>query len=307
MYKKDILECIGNTPLLELKNIEKEYNLKFKLFAKLERSNPSGSVKDRAALYIIKEALKNKEIDQNSTIIEATSGNTGISLAMICASLNLKCILVMPESASIERVKLMKALGAEVILTKKELGMNGSVNKANELAKEIKNSYLTKQFDNISNVNAHYFGTSLEILNDLDNKLDVFIAGFGTSGTLIGCAKRFKEVNKDIKVIGVEPFSSPLVNKNEAGPHKIQGIGANFIPSLYQKELVDEVIDITNEDAYKNVMLLAKKEGILAGISSGACLEGALKLKDKKEYEGKNVVIILPDNLERYLSVEGLL
>lgn len=307
MYKKDILKCIGNTPLLELKNIEKEYNLKFKLFAKLERSNPSGSVKDRAALYIIKEALKNKEIDENSTIIEATSGNTGISLAMICASLNLKCILVMPESASIERVKLMKALGAEVILTKKELGMNGSVNKANELAKEIENSYLTKQFDNISNVNAHYFGTSLEILNDLDNKLDVFIAGFGTSGTLIGCAKRFKEVNKDIKIIGVEPFSSPLVNKNVAGSHEIQGIGANFIPTLYQKDLVDEVIDVTNEDAYKNVMILAKKEGILAGISSGACLEGALKLNDKKEYEGKNVVIILPDNLERYLSVEGLL
>lgn len=307
MYKKSVLETIGNTPLIKLSNIEKEYHLKFNLFAKLERSNPSGSVKDRAALYIIKKAMEKGEITSSSTIIEATSGNTGISLAMIGASLKLKVIIVMPESSSKERRDLMKVLGAELILTPASEGMEGSLKKANELLKEIPNSFSSNQFSNSSNPLAHFETTSKEILFDLDNKLDYFVAGFGTSGTLIGCAKRFKKLKRDIKVIGVEPFSSPLISSNKIGSHKIQGIGANFIPEIFDKSLVDKIITITNEESFEGVNILAKKEGILAGISSGAALKAALKLNEEKDIKNKNVVIILPDNIERYLSVEGLI
>lgn len=307
MYKNSILEAIGNTPLIKLNNIEKKHSLKFNLFAKLERSNPTGSVKDRAALYIIKEALRTGKINQDSTIIEATSGNTGISLAMIGASLKLKVIIVMPESASKERRDLMSVLGAKLILTPASEGMNGSVKVANDLLKNTPNSFSSDQFNNPSNVLAHFETTSIEILKDLDNKLDYFVAGFGTSGTLIGNAKRFKKINSNIQIVGVEPASSPLVSKGEAGSHKIQGIGANFIPSLFDKGLVDKVITITNEEAYEGVNLLAKQEGILSGISSGANLMAALKLNEEDNIENKNVVIILPDNLERYLTVEGLI
>ena len=305
MLKNSVLECIGDTDLVELKNIEKEFNLTYKLYAKLERENPSGSIKDRAALYIINDGLKNGTINKDTVIIEATSGNTGISLAMIGARLNLKVIIVMPENASKERRLMMQAFGAEVILTKKELGMQGAVDKANELKKLNPNSIIADQFNNILNINAHYYGTSKEILNDLNGKLDVFIAAFGTSGTLIGNGKAFKEYDKNIEVIGVEPKNSSLVLTGKAGPHKIQGIGANFLPSLYNSEYVDKVISISDDDSYLGARLLARKEGLLCGISSGCNLMAAINL-DKKAYANKIVVTVLPDNGERYLSVDGL-
>ncbi|MBO8427335.1 MAG: cysteine synthase A [Firmicutes bacterium] len=304
-YKENILETIGNTPLVKLNKIMKKYDLTFNLFAKVERFNPSGSVKDRASYYMIKEALKEGKINKDTLIIEPTSGNTGIGLAMVCSYLNLKLYIFMPESSSIERVKMMKALGAKVVLTKKELGMKGSIDEANKLAKETPNSYVPSQFDNKYNALAHYETTSIEILNALDNKLDVFIASFGTGGTLIGSARRFKEVNKNIEILGVEPESSPLLTKNKVGPHKIQGIGANFIPGLLDKTLVDKFVDVSDDDAYFFTNELALTEGIFSGISSGATLCAAVNL-DKKKYKNKNIVIVLPDNGERYLSVEGL-
>lgn len=305
MEKFKLVDYVGKTPLIELKKIEQTYDLGFHLYAKLERSNPSGSVKDRAALFIINEAIQNGLINEKTTIIEASSGNMGISLAMISAIYGLKIIITMPESASIERRKIMKAYGAEVILTKKELGMEGAVEEAERLGKEIDNSFLAHQFENESNIKAHYFGTGVEILNDLDGKVDVFVAGFGTAGTLSGVSKRLKETNKEIETIGIEPERSPLMTKNQAGPHKIQGIGANFIPDNLLKQCIDRFIDISDEEAYEATRILAKEEGILAGISSGAALAGALKL-DKTKYSNKNIVIILPDNGERYLSVQGL-
>lgn len=305
MIRNNVFELIGNTPLVKLNKIIEKYDLSFNLYAKLERNNPSGSVKDRAAYYIIKDAFEKRLINKDSTIIEASSGNMGISLALISSYYNLKCIITMPSNASKERIKMMEAYGAKVILTKKEEGMKGSINEANRLAKEIPSSFLTKQFENEANIKAHYETTSKEILSDLDNKIDVFIAGIGTSGTLIGNAKRFKEELKSVEIIGVEPLSSPLINKNIAGSHLIQGIGANFIPSLYNKNYVDRVLDISNEDAYRGVKLLSSLEGLFVGISSGASLMAALTL-NKEIYKNKNVVIILPDNGERYLSVEGL-
>lgn len=305
MIRNNVFELIGNTPLVKLNKIIEKYDLSFNLYAKLERNNPSGSVKDRAAYYIIKDAFEKRLINKDSTIIEASSGNMGISLALISSYYNLKCIITMPSNASKERIKMMEAYGAKVILTKKEEGMKGSINEANRLAKEIPSSFLTKQFENEANIKAHYETTSKEILSDLDNKLDVFIAGIGTSGTLIGNAKRFKEELKSVEIIGVEPLSSPLINKNIAGSHLIQGIGANFFPSLYNKNYVDRVLDISNENAYRGVKLLSSLEGLFVGISSGASLMAALTL-NKEIYKNKNVVIILPDNGERYLSVEGL-
>ena len=305
MYKNSVLNSIGETPLVKLDNVIKKYQLTFNLFAKLERCNPSGSVKDRAAYFIIKDGLDEKKIDKDSVIIEATSGNMGISLSMIAASFGLKCIICMPENASKERVLMMKAFGAEVILTDKKEGMTGSVKKAEELGRKYKNSFLAHQFENASNIKAHYETTSWEILKDLDGKLDVFMAGVGTSGTLIGNAKRFKQLNPKIEIIGIEPASSPLLNKGLSGPHLIQGLGPNFLPKIYDKKLVDKVFDITNEEAYEGTRILAKTEGMLCGISSGAALMGALKL-NKDIYKNKNVVIILPDNGERYLSVENL-
>lgn len=300
-----ILEAIGNTPLISLHNIEKKYNLSFHLYAKLERCNPSGSVKDRAAYYIIKEGMEKGLINEDTTIIEATSGNMGISLAMIASSLHLKCIIVMPNNASVERMQMMRAYGAILHLTDAKLGMQGSVDFAENLAKSIDNSFLAHQFENDSNVNAHYETTAKEIIDDLNGQVDVFIAGVGTGGTIMGSAKRLKELNKNIEVIGVEPKESPLLNKGESGSHKIQGIGANFIPKILKLNLIDNIIDVSSEEAYQMTRELAKEEGLLVGISSGAALKAAIMLDDKK-YKDKNVCIILPDNGERYLSVEGL-
>ena len=305
MKEINLIESIGHTPLVRLKNIEEMYHLPYKIFAKLERNNPSGSVKDRPALYIVKDGIRKGLIDKDSTIIEATSGNMGISLAMIASALNLKCLIVMPENASKERKQMIEAYGAKVMLTKKEDGMEGSVKLANELAKNVKNSFLASQFDNSSNLKAHYETTSKEILEDLNNNLDVFIAGVGTGGTISGCAKRFKEVLKNVEIIGVEPKSSPLLNKGYVASHKIQGLGPNFIPNILSIKLIDRIIDVSDEDAYEFSRVLAKKEGILAGISSGAALFAATTL-DKNLYKDKNICLILPDNGERYLSVEGL-
>jgi cysteine synthase A len=305
MLKRNVLEVIGDTPLIKLDRIKEELGLSFNVYAKLERCNPSGSIKDRAAYYIIKEALANKEIDKNSVIVEATSGNTGISLSMICAYLGLKCIIFMPSSASKERRLMMVAYGSEVILTDAKLGMNGSVQEAKTYVKTHSNSFLAGQFDNKNNIKAHIETTSQEILKDLNNKVDVFISAFGTSGTLIGTALGLKKTLPDVEVIGVEPFSSSLVNKGIAGSHKIQGIGANFLPSLYNKNVVNRVLDVTDEDSYRCTRLLAQKEGLLCGISSGAEIASLLQL-DSKKYRNKNIVIVLPDNGERYLSVGGL-
>lgn len=305
MYKNSVLDCVGNTPLIKLNNVIKNYDLPFNIFAKLERSNPSGSIKDRAALYIIKEGIKSGVIKKDSVIVEATSGNTGISLAMICASLNIKCVIFMPESASIERRKMMNAFGAKIVLTKASLGMQGAVEEANKYLKENPDAILADQFNNKANSLAHIETTSKEIISDLDGAIDVFIAGFGTSGTLCGTGKALKAYNKNIEIIGVEPLSSPLITQDKFGPHKIQGIGANFIPSLYDSSVVDSVIDISDENSYEGARILAREEGLLCGISSGANLIAALKL-DRDKYKHKNIVIVLPDNGERYLSVDDL-
>lgn len=305
MYKNSILECIGNTPLIKLNKVMKKYNLDFNLFAKVERFNPSGSIKDRASFYMLKEALDQNIINKDTLIIEPTSGNTGIGLAMCASYYNLKCHIYMPSNSSIERVKMMKAYGAEVILTDAKLGMKGAIEGALKEYKESKNAFIPSQFKNEYNAKSHYDTTAKEILNDLDNKVDVLIAGIGTGGTITGISDCFKDNNINTYIIGVEPLSSPLLNKNISGPHKIQGIGPNFIPKLLKKENLDLVIDISDEEAYEGSRILAKEEGIFCGISSGASLFAALKL-EKEKFKNKNIVIILPDNGERYLSVENL-
>lgn len=305
MYKESILDCIGNTPLIKLNHIMKKYHLNFNLFAKVERFNPTGSIKDRASLYMIIDALDKNIINKDTLIIEPTSGNTGIGLAMICAYLNLRCHIYMPSNSSIERVKMMSAFGANVILTDAKLGMKGAVEAALEENKTNKNSFIPSQFENKANPLSHYETTAKEILFDLNSQVDCLVAGIGTGGTISGIAKYFKESNLNTKIIGVEPLSSPLLTKGYASSHKIQGIGANFIPENLNRELIDLIIDISDEEAFKGAKILAQIEGIFAGISSGASLMAALKL-NTEEYKNKNIVIILPDNGERYLSVEGL-
>lgn len=302
MIYEDVRKNIGNTPLIRLKNIEREFHLDFEVYGKLERSNPSGSIKDRAALFIIEDGLQKGLIDANTTIVEATSGNTGISISMIAASLGLKCKIFMPSSASKERILMMQAFGSEVVLVN-EGGMKRCVELAEKETEQNK-VFLVHQFENEANIRAHYEGTSKEIIKDLGKCPDYFVAGFGTAGTLIGNAKRFKNEGST-KIIGVEPLASPLVNKGFAGPHKIQGIGANFIPELFKKEYVDEIVDVSDQDAYEFTNVLAKREGLFVGISSGAAVAGVVRNKDKFE-KGTKVIVILPDNGERYLSVEGL-
>ncbi len=299
---ENVLEIIGNTPLVELKKLNK--NGKAHVFVKLESKNPAGSIKDRPALKMIETAEKAGLINQNTTIIEPTSGNTGIGLALVCAVKDYKLILTMPENMSLERRLLLKAYGAEIILTPKEKGMQGAVDKAQDLLKNIQNSFMPQQFDNPANPLAHELTTAVEILEDTNNETDIFIAGLGTAGTLCGCGKKFKEVNQQIKVIGVEPENSPLITKGKANTHKIQGIGANFIPKNFDNKYIDEICTVNENIAIQTARDLATKEGILCGISSGANVAKALELSLKEENTGKNIVTIICDTGERYLSSE---
>ncbi len=299
---KHIDELIGKTPLVELTNIEKQYGLKAKIYAKVEFFNPAGSVKDRIALAMINDLENKGLLKEGSTIIEPTSGNTGIGLASVAAARGYKAIIVMPETMSIERRKLMKAYGAELVLTEGAKGMKGAIEKANELAKEIPNSVIPGQFINPANPMAHYLTTGPEIYNDLDGQVDAFVAGVGTGGTISGTGKFLKEKNPNIKIIAVEPASSPVLSKGTPGPHKIQGIGAGFVPDTLDTKIYDEIITVENEDAFATGKMIGRKEGFLVGISSGAATFAALQIAKRKEFEGKNIVVLLPDTGERYLS-----
>lgn len=302
MLVKHAFELVGDTPLLELSALEKEFSLDAKLFAKVEYFNPAGSVKDRIALAMINDAEEKGLLKEGSVIIEPTSGNTGIGLASIGVMKGYRVILTMPESMSIERRKLLKAYGAELVLTPASLGMKGSVDKANELVKEIPNSIILGQFVNPANPYIHYKTTGPEIYKDLNGNVDIFVAGVGTGGTVSGVSKYLKEKNNNIKVVAVEPLTSPLLSLGHAGPHKIQGIGANFIPEALDQNGYDEVIAIDNDEAFKYAKLVSHKEGILVGISSGAALSAAIKVAQRKENKGKNIVVLFPDSGDRYLS-----
>lgn len=303
-YIDNITQIIGKTPLLRMNNIEKEFGLKCRLFAKLEYLNPTGSVKDRTALQIITDAKNKGLIKKNATIIEATSGNTGIALASICASLGYKLILTMPESMSVERQKILKFYGAELVLTPKNLGMQGAVDKAIALSEIIENSFVVNQFNNESNLMAHYSSTGKEIYEDLDGKIDILFATFGTGGTISGIAKYLKEQDKNIKVIGIEPEDSPLLSKGYSSTHNIQGIGANFVPKILQKELIDEIIIANEYECYEYCKIIARKQGFGVGISSGAVLSSALKYIKANNLENKNIVLVLPDSADRYYSTK---
>lgn len=295
-------ELIGNTPLLEVQRLEKVWGSKASVYAKLEYFNPLGSVKDRAALYMIEAAEKSGKIQNGTVIIEPTSGNTGIGLAYICATRGLKLILTMPESMSQERRSLLAALGAEIVLTPADDGMNGAVEKAQQLHQENPNSFIPDQFGNPANVQAHVETTAPEILRDLDGQVDIFVATVGSGGTLTGNGRVLKEANPACRIVAVEPAASPLLSKGIAGPHKIQGIGANFIPEILDQSLIDEIITVTDEDAYAACQLAAKTEGLLVGVSSGAALWAAKELSLRPENAGRRIVALLPDTGERYLS-----
>ncbi|MCR5581607.1 MAG: cysteine synthase A [Pseudobutyrivibrio sp.] len=299
---KGFTEIIGNTPLLEVTNIEKELGLEARVLVKLEYLNPAGSVKDRAAKYMIEDAEAKGILKEGSVIIEPTSGNTGIGLAAIAASRGYRTILTMPETMSVERRNILKAYGAEIVLTEGAKGMQGAVDKAEELAKEYPNSIIAGQFENPANARAHFETTGPEIWADTDGEVDVFIAGVGTGGTLTGIGQFLKSKNPDIKVVALEPKDSPLLSTGKAGPHKIQGIGANFVPSLLDTEIYDEVYLADGDDAINTAKLLAKKEGISVGISSGAALYGAIEYAKKPENKGKTIVALLPDSGDRYYS-----
>ena len=304
MLFKNASELIGNTPLVELTNIEKQYSLKAKLYAKVEYFNPTGSVKDRIALSMINDAFNKGLINENSVLIEPTSGNTGIGIAALCAMKNIKCILVMPESMSIERRKLLSIYGAKLVLTEAKEGMGGSIKKAKELEKTIPNAVILGQFDNEANPRIHYLTTGKEIYNDLNGKVDLFIAGIGTGGTISGTGKYLKEKIKDVKIIGVEPLSSPVISQNKKGSHKIQGIGAGFIPSTLNLEVIDKVETCSDEDAFKFARIVPSIEGMLVGISSGASLKVAIDYAKKEENANKNIVVLFPDSGDRYLSTD---
>lgn len=300
-YKK-ITDLIGDTPLLELGNIEKAENLQAKILAKLEYFNPAGSVKDRIAKAMIDDAERKGLINENTVIIEPTSGNTGIGLASVAASRGYRIIITMPETMSIERRKLMQAYGAELVLTEGSKGMKGAIAKAEELAKEIPNSFIPSQFNNPSNPSIHEKTTGVEIWNDTDGKVDIFIAGVGTGGTISGTGAYLKSQNPNIKVVAVEPVGSPVLSKGVAGAHKIQGIGAGFVPETLDTSIYDEIVTVENEDAFETGRSIARKEGVLVGISSGAALWAAIELAKRPENKGKTIVALLPDTGERYLS-----
>ena len=301
VYSK-IIDTIGGTPLVELTNLEKKYSLKARIIAKVEYFNPGGSVKDRIAKAMIEKAEKEGLINKDTVLVEPTSGNTGIGLSMVAASKGLRIILTMPETMSIERRNLLKAYGAELVLTEGAKGMKGAIAKAEELAKEIPNSFIPSQFTNMANPNIHYLTTGPEIYNDLDGKLDFFVAGVGTGGTLSGTGKYLKEQNPNIKAIAVEPETSPVLSKGTPGPHKIQGIGAGFVPATLDTSIYDEIITIGNEEAMEMGKESARTEGLLVGISSGAAIKAAIKLAQREENAGKIIVVLLPDTGERYLS-----
>lgn len=301
---KSVTELIGKTPLLETVNFKNKNDLKANIFAKLEYFNPAGSVKDRVANQMIKDAEEKGILNKDSTIIEPTSGNTGIGLASIAASKGYKIIITMPETMSVERRNLMKAYGAELVLTDGSKGMKGAIEKAEELNKEIPNSFIAGQFVNPANPYAHKETTGPEIWEDTDGKVDIFIAGVGTGGTVTGVGEYLKEKNPDIKIIAVEPESSPVLSKGVSGPHKIQGIGAGFVPDILNTEIYDEIITVKNEDAYEGTRDFAKSEGILVGISSGAALFAAKQVAKADDNKDKNIVVLLPDTGDRYLSTE---
>lgn len=295
-------QLIGHTPLLELTHIEEQFGLKSKIYAKVEYLNATGSIKDRIARKMILDAEQNGTLKKGSVIIEPTSGNTGIGLSAVGTSRGYRVIIVMPESMSVERRKLMKAYGAELVLSPGKEGMKGAIAKAEELHKEIPNSWIAGQFDNPSNWKAHYETTGPEIYEDTDGNVDYLVAGVGTGGTITGVGKYLKEKKKDVKIIAVEPDSSAVLSGEKSGAHKIQGIGAGFIPSVLDTHIYDQIVRITNEEAFEKGALIGKKEGILVGISSGAALAAALKIA--KEAEGKNIVVIFPDSGDRYLSTD---
>lgn len=295
-------QLIGNTPLLELTRIEKEYHLQAKILAKLEYFNPAGSVKDRVAKAILDDAERAGRLKDDSVIIEPTSGNTGIGLASVAAARGYRTILVMPETMSVERRQLMKAYGAELVLSDGAKGMKGAIAKAQELAKEIPNSFIPGQFTNSSNPKAHREGTGPEIYRDTDGVIDIFVAGVGTGGTVTGVGEYLKEQKPDIQIVAVEPAASAVLSSGIGGSHKIQGIGAGFVPDILNTSIYDEIITVENEDAFAVGKLVGHREGVLVGISSGAALWAALKLAKREENKGKTIVVLLPDTGERYLS-----
>lgn len=297
-----VTELVGSTPLLELKKIEKEDGLGAKIYAKLELFNPGGSVKDRIAKAMIENAEKTGALKAGSVIIEPTSGNTGIGLCSIAAAKGYRIIITMPETMSVERRNLMKAYGAELVLTDGAKGMKGAIEKANELAKEIPNSFIPGQFVNPVNPATHEQTTGVEIWNDTDGTVDIFVAGVGTGGTISGTGKALKERKPSVKVVAVEPKSSPVLSEGHAGPHKIQGIGAGFVPDTLNTKIYDEIIPVENEDAFETGRRIARTEGVLVGISSGAALWAAIQLAKREENKGKTIVVLLPDTGERYLS-----
>lgn len=302
MVYKSVTQLIGKTPLMELANYEKENKLNAKILAKLEYFNPAGSVKDRVAVKMLDEAEKSGVLKENAVIIEPTSGNTGIGLAAAGVARGYKVILTMPETMSVERRKLLKAYGAEIVLTDGSQGMNGAIKKANELKEKYENAFIPGQFINSANPMAHYETTGPEIWEDTDGKIDIFVAGIGTGGTISGTGKYLKEKNPKIKIVGIEPFDSPVITEGRSGAHGIMGIGAGFIPDTLDTHIYDEVITVKTEDAYAEGRTLAIKEGILVGISSGAALYGAKCLAQREENKGKTIVVLLPDSGERYLS-----
>lgn len=299
---KKLTDLIGNTPLLELTNYEEKHNIQASLIAKLEYFNPLGSVKDRVAFAMIEEGIKQGRINQDTVIIEPTSGNTGIGLAFVAATKGLRLILTMPDTMSVERRRIVSALGAEIVLTPGAEGMKGAIEKANALAKEYGNAIIPQQFENKANPEIHKRTTTEEIWNDTDGEIDIFVAGVGTGGTVTGNGEALKEKNPNIKIVAVEPSASSVLSGGKPGAHKIQGIGAGFIPEILNQDIIDEIITVDNEDAFETAREIAKTDGVFVGISSGAALYAATVLAKREENKGKKIVVLLPDTGERYLS-----